>query len=179
MRISSSLFTGVTKLGTSVSSDLNNLIDLSMDERYQTLCGITEGEIQQYFKESVRGLAQNNHLSYEAASARLEKDYDGYHRVEWRGRVITRSSVEYTQPSAFWSLLFETGTPSYLCRSDEQDNYPLPDLTQEQVLVVTSSIVLFDVDESHSFDLSEWLLTIKDYDERFGFYNLDLCKQGS
>lgn len=66
--------TGVTKFGkVSVFSDLNNLIDLSMDERYQTLCGITEGEIHQYFEESVRGLAQNNHISYEAALARLEK----------------------------------------------------------------------------------------------------------
>ena len=37
------LLTGVTKFGkVSVFSDLNNLFDLSMDERYQALCGITE-----------------------------------------------------------------------------------------------------------------------------------------
>ena len=43
------LLTGVTKFGkVSVFSDLNNLIDLSMDERYQTICGITEDEIHRY-----------------------------------------------------------------------------------------------------------------------------------
>ena len=35
--------TGVTKFGkVSVFSDLNNLIDISMDEQYVELCGITE-----------------------------------------------------------------------------------------------------------------------------------------
>ena len=39
--------TGVTKFGkVSVFSALNNLIDLSMDERYVALCGITEEEIR-------------------------------------------------------------------------------------------------------------------------------------
>ena len=37
--------TGVTKFGkVSVFSDLNNLIDISMDEQYVELCGITEKE---------------------------------------------------------------------------------------------------------------------------------------
>ena len=38
--------TGVTKFGkVSVFSDLNNLIDLSMDRQFQTLCGMTDKEI--------------------------------------------------------------------------------------------------------------------------------------
>ncbi len=40
--------TGVTKFGkVSVFSDLNNLNDISMDARYQTICGITEETLQQ------------------------------------------------------------------------------------------------------------------------------------
>ena len=40
--------TGVTKFGkVSVFSDLNNLNDISMDARYQTICGITEEALQQ------------------------------------------------------------------------------------------------------------------------------------
>ena len=36
--------TGVTKFGkVSVFSDLNNLQDISMDDRFQSICGITEG----------------------------------------------------------------------------------------------------------------------------------------
>jgi Predicted AAA-ATPase len=40
----------VTKFGkVSVFSDLNNLIDLSMDRQFQTLCGMTDKEIHTYF----------------------------------------------------------------------------------------------------------------------------------
>ena len=38
------ILTGVTKFGkVSVFSDLNNLEDISMNKRYASLCGITEG----------------------------------------------------------------------------------------------------------------------------------------
>lgn len=46
------ILTGVTKFGkVSVFSDLNNLIDISMDEKYVVLCGITEQEIYDNFRE--------------------------------------------------------------------------------------------------------------------------------
>ncbi len=166
--------TGVTKFGkVSVFSDLNNLIDLSMDERYQTLCGITEGEIHQYFEESVRGLAQNNHISYEAALARLEKDYDGYHFVANGEGVYNPFSLLNTlSRQRFGRYWFETGTPSYLVEVMKQDNYPLPDLTQEQV----TGDFLNSIDSMSTNPIpliyQSGYLTIKDYDERFGFYTL-------
>ena len=50
--------TGVTKFGkVSVFSDLNNLLDISMDEAYTGICGITEGELTTYFKEDIHDLA--------------------------------------------------------------------------------------------------------------------------
>ncbi len=50
--------TGVTKIGRmSVFSGLNNLQDISMDERYIDICGITESELKQYFDGSVQELA--------------------------------------------------------------------------------------------------------------------------
>ncbi|EGQ14508.1 hypothetical protein HMPREF9136_1469, partial [Prevotella dentalis DSM 3688] len=75
--------TGVTKFGkVSVFSDLNNLFDLSMDERYQALCGITEEEIHRYFEPTLHQLAGKNRISYEEACDRLKRRYDGYHFVE-------------------------------------------------------------------------------------------------
>ena len=48
------MLTGVTKFGkVSVFSDLNNLIDISMDARYVALCGITGKEIQDNFEEDL------------------------------------------------------------------------------------------------------------------------------
>ncbi|EGQ14327.1 hypothetical protein HMPREF9136_1470, partial [Prevotella dentalis DSM 3688] len=75
--------TGVTKFGkVSVFSDLNNLFDLSMDERYQALCGITEEEIHRYFEPTLHQLAGKNRITYEEACDRLKRRYDGYHFVE-------------------------------------------------------------------------------------------------
>ena len=49
------LLTGVTKFGKiSVFSDLNNLDDISRDNRYIDICGITEKELQDNFSEDIR-----------------------------------------------------------------------------------------------------------------------------
>jgi hypothetical protein len=166
--------TGVTKFGkVSVFSDLNNLIDLSMDERYQTLCGITKEEIHRYFEESVRGLALNNNISYVEALARLEKDYDGYHFVAHGEGVYNPFSLLNTlSRQRFGRYWFETGTPSYLVDLMKQDDYPLPDLTQEQV----TGDFLNSIDSMSTNPIpliyQSGYLTIKDYDPEFGFYTL-------
>ena len=51
--------TGVTKFGkVSVFSDLNNLIDISMDEQYVELCGITEKEIHDNMEEDLHQIGR-------------------------------------------------------------------------------------------------------------------------
>lgn len=77
------MLTGVTKFGkVSVFSDLNNLIDISMDARYVALCGITGKEIQDNFEEDLHELAEAQKMTYEEAKAELKACYDGYHFVE-------------------------------------------------------------------------------------------------
>ena len=64
--------TGVTKFGkVSVFSDLNNLVDISMDARYQTICGITGGELHRYFDEGIRHVVETNGLNAEDACREL------------------------------------------------------------------------------------------------------------
>ena len=168
------LLTGVTKFGkVSVFSDLNNLIDLSMNERYQTLCGITEEEIHRYFEGSLRVLAKNNDISYEDALCRLERDYDGYHFVAHGEGVYNPFSLLNTlSRQRFGRYWFETGTPSYLVEVMKQDNYPLPDLTQEQV----TGDFLNSIDSMSTNPIpliyQSGYLTIKDYDTEFRFYTL-------
>src|SRR5574344_265827 len=56
--------TGVTKFGkVSVFSDLNNLEDLSMNERYVSICGITEEEMHLYFDEDIETLGEKCGIS--------------------------------------------------------------------------------------------------------------------
>lgn len=166
--------TGVTKFGkVSVFSDLNNLTDISMDDRYQTICGITEEEILQNFGEGVRSLADANKMTYDEARARLRKLYDGYHFVEHgTGMYNPFSLLSTLARSKFGSYWFETGTPTFLVRLLQRDNFYLPDLTGQEV----------DGDALNSIDsidkspipiiYQSGYLTIKDYDDRFKLYTL-------
>ena len=52
------LLTGVTKFSqVSVFSGFNQPSDISMDEQYETLCGITQEELERYFAEPIKALA--------------------------------------------------------------------------------------------------------------------------
>ena len=68
------LLTGVTKFGkVSVFSDLNNLKDISMDERFVDICGITEKEIHDNLEEELHQLAEKQKMSYEQVCAELKE----------------------------------------------------------------------------------------------------------
>ena len=74
------LLTGVTKFSkVSIFSDLNNLTDISMDEQYASICGITEKELQEHLAEDIHLLALENKMTDEATFQKLKQWYDGYH----------------------------------------------------------------------------------------------------
>jgi len=57
--------TGVTKFHkVSIFSDLNQLNDISLDEEFSTLCGITESELKLYFSPEIKALADKHKNRY-------------------------------------------------------------------------------------------------------------------
>ena len=110
------LLTGVTKFGkVSVFSDLNNLMDISRDERYTDICGISEKELLDNFSEDIQELAGANGQTYEQACAQLKEDYDGYHFCPDSIGIYNPFSLLNTFKSRrYGSYWFETGTPTYL-----------------------------------------------------------------
>ncbi|MBQ5642311.1 MAG: AAA family ATPase, partial [Bacteroidaceae bacterium] len=88
------LLTGVTKFGkVSVFSDLNNLNDISMDNRYTEICGISEKELHQYFNEDIQKMADKDGVTYEDMSERLRQNYDGYHFAPNTGGMYNPFSI--------------------------------------------------------------------------------------
>ena len=128
------LLTGVTKFGkVSVFNDLNNLMDISMDDRYVEICGITEEEIHTYLEKELQGLASRQKVSYEEMCLELKKRYDGYHFVENSIGMYNPFSLLNTfakkKLSDYW---FETGTPSYLVELLKRTDYNLYDMAHTQ-----------------------------------------------
>lgn len=167
------ILTGVTKFGkVSVFSDLNNLIDISMDEKYVVLCGITEQEIYDNFREDLQELADKQKMSFEEAAHELKVCYDGYHFVEDSIGIYNPFSLLNTfYKMKFGSYWFETGTPTYLVELLKRSHYNLEQMTH----VEASSEVLNSIygnEEPIPVIFQSGYLTIKGYDRRFDLYSL-------
>ena len=100
--------TGVSMFSkVSLFSGLNNLRDISLDPRYATICGYTEGDIDEVFGPELDGLDREEIRAW----------YNGYH---WRGgeRVYNPYDVllllDGREFRPYW---FETGSPSFLFRT--------------------------------------------------------------
>ena len=73
------MMTGVTRFTQlSVFSALNNLTDLTMDERYATLLGYTDEELGANFSKTLHRHAEVMDLSYEDYREKLRWWYNGY-----------------------------------------------------------------------------------------------------
>ena len=166
--------TGVTKFGkVSVFSDLNNLMDLSMDNRYVEICGITEKEIHAYLEDEVKELADTQMTTYEETCLKLKQRYDGYHFTAKSEGIYNPFSLlnafKYKEFNSYW---FETGTPTYLVKLLKKHHYDLERMAHEE----TDAQVLNSIDSESTNPIpviyQSGYLTIKGYDERFGMYRL-------
>ena len=168
------LLTGVTKFGKiSVFSALNNLMDLSMWNDYVALCGITEQELRDNFKEGIEELAKAQRMTYEETCAVLKENYDGYHFTEDSIGIYNPFSLLNTfAKRKFGNYWFETGTPTYLVELLKMHDYDL----HEMAHVETDEDTLNSVDSSSTNPIpviyQSGYLTIKEYDQRFGTYRL-------
>ena len=164
--------TGVTKFGkVSVFSDLNNLIDISLDRRYVSICGITENELHAQFDASVEALAEANGMTKEGCYARLKYDYDGYHFDSNTPGIYNPFSILNTLSSQqFRDYWFETGTPTFLVHQLQKTNYRLENMTEERLTADTLNSI--DIMDENPLPLlfQSGYLTIKDCDERFRSY---------
>ena len=166
--------TGVTKFGkVSVFSDLNNLFDISFDQRYSTICGITEQELHTIFDEGVALLAEYNKMTKEECYARMERDFDGYHFCMDSPGMYNPFSVLNTLASQqFRDYWFETGTPSFLVYQLKKTGYPLTAMTEEELS--TDTLNSIDIMDENPLPLlyQSGYLTLKSYDPEFDEYKL-------
>ena len=157
----------------SVFSDLNNLKDISMDERFVDICGITEKEIHDNLEAELHQLAEKQKMSYEQVCAELKECYDGYHFMENTIGIYNPFSLLNTfDKMKFGSYWFETGTPTYLVNLLKKHHYDLERMAHEE----TDEQVLNSIDSESTNPIpviyQSGYLTIKGYDEEFGMYRL-------
>ena len=122
--------TGVTKFSKlSVFSGLNNLNDISLDDQYAGICGITEEELQANFAPEISALGKKLALSDQETLALLKKKYDGYRfAIEGENVYNPFNLLKVFQKLSLGYYWFATGTPTFLAKKLQEIRYPLPDL---------------------------------------------------
>ena len=122
--------TGVTKFSKiSIFSDLNNLKDISLHEKYAGICGITQAELEANFQPEIQALAQKQGFDYSEALAALKQWYDGYlFHPAGEGMYNPYSILNAFDDKEIKSYWFGTGTPTFLVNFLKEAHYYIPDL---------------------------------------------------
>ena len=108
--------TGITKFSQlSIFSELNNIENISMDEQYADICGITEEEMRTQMDADLEAFAAKLHTDKENLLSQLKANYDGYH-FTWPSPDIYNpyslfNAFNKGKIDSYW---FGSGTPTYL-----------------------------------------------------------------
>lgn len=175
------LLTGVTKFGKlNVFSGLNNLYDISLNEEFSAVCGITEDELHTYFDSGVREIAEKRKVDSATMYAELKKRYDGYHFSEESPDIYNPFSLLLTlsrkTPDDYW---FSTGTAKLLVDLVIRNRIPLRHLDGIECFRSMLGDITYFGTEPVPLLYQTGYLTIKGYNDRLerfrlGYPNLEV-----
>ncbi len=154
-----SLLTGVSKFSkVSLFSDLNNLIDITLDPRHATLCGYTDADIDTVFAAELDGLDRQA----------IREWYNGY---GWRGEERLYNPFDILllfRNREFDAWSFETGTPAFLIDKLAERGVPSPSL--DGMVSTRELLSAFDIDHigTEALLFQTGYLTIKEEDHSSG-----------
>ncbi|MBD5328762.1 MAG: ATP-binding protein [Bacteroides sp.] len=169
------MLTGVTKYGKlSIFSTLNNLDDISFDEAYSSICGITDSELREYLGDGLNRLARKYSLPVEAAYQKMKDYYDGYHfsekLIDIYNPFSVMSALSKERLGEYW---FETGTPTMLVDFLRNPQKEIPELSGIRVRRETISNISLFQPQFVALLYQTGYLTIKAFDAERDRYTLD------
>ena len=169
------MLTGVTKFSqVSVFSGFNQPKDISMDKRYEALCGITQEELEEVFAEPIRQMAEEFKVDIEEMRKMLKQQYDGYHFSPAMQDIYNPFSLlnafDMKMLRDYW---FATGTPTYLIRLLGHNNEQINELTGKYYDASEFIDYKADVERPLPMIYQSGYLTIKDYKMRTNRFLLD------
>ncbi len=168
--------TGITKFSQlSIFSELNNIENISMDEPYAAICGITQEEMETQMSEDLDLLASRLETTREQTLERLKDNYDGYH-FTWPSPDIYNpfSLLTAFSKGKIDSYWFGSGTPTYLIEMLRKFGVTPQHIGGRKALAES-----FDAPTERMEDITPLLyqsgyVTIKDYSSLTRLYTLDM-----
>ena len=168
--------TGITKFSQlSIFSELNNITNISMDDEFAGICGITKEELLENMSEDIDMLANALGYSREMTIDKLKEHYDGYHFSKNSPDVFNPYSLlncfAKRELGAYW---FTSGTPTYLINMMRKYDTLPTDISR-----VEADESEFDAPTENMTTIMPLLyqsgyITIKDYNRDYNYYTLDI-----
>jgi hypothetical protein len=107
--------TGVSKFsGLSVFSALNNPRDITLNDRFASICGYTQNELETNFAEHINDVAACLNMTRDELLERIQSFYNGY---TWDGQTAIYnpfSTMTFFYIKDFDNYWYSTGTPTFL-----------------------------------------------------------------
>ena len=166
--------TGITKFAQlSIFSELNNLFNISMYDKYSAICGISSEELHTQMLPDVERLAEHLHLSVDETFERLKRKYDGYHFSKNSEDVYNPFSLIKALASGdigdYW---FDSGTPTYIIKLLQKYNVGLRDLTGQDAGVSDFDVSPENMTTALPLLYQSGYLIIKHYEPMIDLYTL-------
>ena len=155
------------------SVGFNQPKDISMDERYEALCGITQNELEAFFEEPTIQLAAKYQYTVKEMKELLRRQYDGYH--------FSKSCVDVYNPfslinafaqKSYENYWFSTGTPTFLIELLQQMNFDIRLLDRMDAKPEDFDKATDCLTDPIPVLYQSGYLTIKSYDTFFRTYTL-------
>lgn len=169
--------TGITKFSQmSIFSELNNIKNISMDNEYAAICGITEEEMLTQMSDDIDALAQAQGIGREEAISKLKDNYDGYHfSAKSPDMFNPYSLLNCFADNEFNDYWFSSGTPTYLLNMMRKYEVMPTDV----ITRVEADSSEFDAPTENMTTIMPLLyqsgyITIKDYNRAYNYYTLDV-----
>ena len=168
--------TGITKFSQlSIFSELNNIKNISMDEPYSGICGITKDELLTQMSDDIDDLAARLKLTREQTIDKLKENYDGYHFTCSGPDVFNPFSLLNCfadgKTNAYW---FGSGAPTYLLEMMRKFDVKPTDIGRMYVRASAFDAPTETMDTLTPLLYQSGYITIKDYDPETELYVLDL-----
>lgn len=168
--------TGITKFSQlSIFSELNNLTNISMDEEYAAVCGITEQEMHDTMRDGIQALAEKLQITEEEAFLKLKDNYDGYHFTMPSPDIYNPFSLltalAKKKIGAYW---FGSGTPTYLIEMLRKFKVIPQDLDNIEVLSSTFDAPAEALTTATPLLYQSGYITIKDFESETELYRLSI-----
>jgi hypothetical protein len=115
--------TGVSKFTkVSVFSDLNHLKDITLTRLGYSLVGYTEPEVHTYFNNYITKIAKQKEITEVELKQKIKEWYNGY---SFGGERLYNpfSVLNFMDDRDFNNYWFETGTPTFLIKLMQKENY--------------------------------------------------------